>query len=134
MEHEQQELFKLKAISNWSSRTKFCFLLHVITSCILLNTFYWFTSVIGLVILLGSYLYAYSVREEKEHFVYFYVFFLGLNLFKNTVIVFFLSASLNTGLSAYEQVAFAFLIVDDIFFFSGINILLLPSLSMCFNY
>src|SRR5690348_10882430 len=65
-EHDLQWL-QDKAILTWSRRVKLCFLFHIIICGCLVHSYYWFTTVIAFIILIGAYIYAYSVKQKKKH-------------------------------------------------------------------
>jgi len=114
---EQDELQsqQKRAIVQWGWRVKIGFAIHFIVALCLLRSYYWFTTVIGVVLLIGVWLYAYSIRQRQTNFVLVYVTILLVNLMKNVLILYFiLQQRFKKGkeLDPYEDFIVTLLFVD----------------------
>lgn len=90
------------------------FFLRQVGALLLLHSYYWFTTVIGLVILFCLGLYAYSIRQRQTYFVLLYVVVVLVNLTKNILILYFLLEETRHGksLAPYEYFVVMWLFGD----------------------
>jgi len=106
---------KQSALSTWNTRVKICFTLQLLAAACLLRSYYWFTTVIGFVIVLGCYLYAYVVRQKKHEFALAYLLLVTLNFVKDIVILYFYCSG--PSMDSYE-IFLVFLLITDCVIFS----------------
>ena len=103
-----------KAITYWSRCVKICFVLHLITALCLLHSYYWFSTVIGLVLLVAIWLYAYAIHQRQTNFVLSYLVVVVVNLAKNVLILYFYFRDSRQGqtLDSYDYFLVALMIID----------------------
>ncbi len=99
-------------VETLSFRVKVLFGLHLVPIVLLLNTTYWYTTVVGLIILAGLLIFAWTHRQKKSQFVFLYTILVGLNFIKDVVIIFFFFFAPITKLEAFEYVMFFLLLAD----------------------
>jgi len=102
---------KAKALHTWNTRVRICFAVQLLVSACLLRSYYWFTTVIGFVIVIGCYVYSYVVRQKRHEFALAYLLLVTLNFVKNVVIVYFYLVG--PPLDAYEVFLVVLLIIDS---------------------
>jgi hypothetical protein len=81
-EQEELEQHQRAAILQWGRRAKACFAIQLISALCLLHSIYWYSTVIGLVILIGLLVFAYSIKQQQTNFVRVYVLIVLVNLAK----------------------------------------------------
>jgi hypothetical protein len=77
-----------------------------------------FTTVVGVVLLIGVGLYAYSIKQQQKNAVLLYVTIVLVNLCKNVIIVYFYFQGTKSGdtLAPYEYFLVILLLVDCVIF------------------
>jgi len=103
-----------QAIKQWWRRVKFCFALHMITALCLCYSHYWFTTVIGVVLLAAVYVFAFAIKMRQTTFVLLYLLIVLLNLTKNIMVLIFFFQLLKPkhGLAAFDQFLIGLCFVD----------------------
>jgi len=101
-----------KVVRTMSCRLQVGFVLLLIPQLILLFSIYWYTTVIGMIILAFVFIYCWTHRERKSDFILMYSGLLILNAIKDIVLIFFFFFAPLTDLTAVEYVAMVSLIVD----------------------
>eukprot|EP00823_Brevimastigomonas_motovehiculus_P002957 TRINITY_DN1776_c0_g1_i1.p1 TRINITY_DN1776_c0_g1~~TRINITY_DN1776_c0_g1_i1.p1 ORF type:complete len:192 (+),score=7.54 TRINITY_DN1776_c0_g1_i1:45-620(+) len=104
---------KEKALQYWNIRVKICFGLQLLAACSLLHSYYWFTTVISFVIVIGCYIYSYVFRQRKNEFALAYLILVTLNFIKNVFIIYWL---ITGNPDAWEIFLICVLIADCAFF------------------
>jgi len=111
-QHELEEQ-KAAALRTWNNRVRICFGLQLLSAGCLLHSYYWFTTVIGFVMVIASFLYAHIVRQQKHEFALAYLLLVSMNWIKNVVVVYqYVTASSMLG---YEYFLVILLIIDCAF-------------------
>lgn len=115
---EELESQHQAAIRQWGRRVKACFAIQLISLLCLLHSLYWYTTVIGVVLLIAILIFAYSIKQQQVNFVLVYVGVVLVNLIKNVVLLYFFFEEDKSGdsLSAYEYFLVILLLVDCIIF------------------
>lgn len=109
---EELEAAQLHAIKYLSFRLKVLFVLHLIPVGMLINTYFWFTSVIGLVLVAIMGLYVWTHRQSKAQFVVLYSGLIIINLIKNIIIFMMYFFHPINDLNRYEYSLTFILLVD----------------------
>lgn len=86
------------------------------TALLLLHSLYWYTTVIGCVLLIGLGLYAYSIRQQQTNFVVLYVLIVLVNLLKNALLLYFYISAAHEGeeLEPYEWFLVVMMCIDSV--------------------
>jgi hypothetical protein len=93
--HENSEFFsqlenaQLAAIGLWQRRLITLFAFHVTILLFLLASYYYFTSIIGLILVVAFIAYAYATKQQKRSFLLGYFLLASLNLCKDFVLLYF---------------------------------------------
>jgi len=105
---------KQTALQTWDRRVKVCFFLQLIAASCLFRSYYWFTTVIGYIIVIGCYVYAYVTRQKKHEFALAYFLLVTANFVKDIVIIYFYLSGPSP--DSYESFLVGLLIIDCVIF------------------